>query len=374
LSKVIDVVPTENVAPTETVVTEPSSFAELRQSWTPEQRQKWDATGEEPTVPAKAETVVTDTQPESEKAKDEPASGAGEQDEDHEPEYVGSPEQIRKQKHAFAKLKRERAEARAEAKILREQLAGHKPAAPAAAPKAEQKPTGLVKPKPPRLTDAKYQAENGIELFDADMEAWSDAVETYREQKAKADREAAETQNARRSRAEAWASELEAGREAHEDFDAVAFSPKVPASLPMLGVLMGMKGSAELLYFFGKNPEAAKELAELSDIPGTYQTYDELAEAAQHNPSLKIQLGIAEGLVKAEIRRIQSGKSKDLTPKPITVSRTPAPAEKVNASASVTKDPIAEAWSQYDKTGDHKYLTLANKLEDERDRAARHRS
>lgn len=366
-----DVVSPENVAP---AVNEPSSFAELRKSWTPEQRQEWDLTGKEPetpTAPAKTETV--DPKPEPQKAKAEPASGAGEEDQDQDPEYFGTPEQQKAQKHAFAKLKRERAEARAEAKILREQLAGKPSAAPAAAPKAEPK-AGLVKPKPPRITDAKYAVENGGELFDSDMEAWSDAVEDYREAKAKADREALEAQNARQSRAELWQTELKAGREAHDDFDAVAFSPDVPASLPMLGVITGAKGAAALLYFLGQNPEVAKELAELTDIPGPYQNYEELAEAAKSDPSLKIQLGIAEGLVKAEIRRIQSGKSKDPTPKPITVSRTLPPAEKVNASASVTKDPIAEAWAQYDKTGDHKYLALANRLEDERDRAALRRS
>lgn len=366
-----DVNVAENVAPAESTP-EPSSFAELRKSWTPEQRQKWDATGEEPTAPAKP--PVEEKQPEPVKAKAEPASGAGEEDQDHEPEYFGTPEQQKAQKHAFAKLKRERAEARAEAKILREQLAGKPQAAPAAAPKAEPKKDGLVKPVRPRIDDPKYDVDGGLKAYDADMDAYEDARDAYKEAKAKADREAIEAETSRKSRAELWASELKEGREAHEDFDAVAFSPNVPASLPMLGVLMAIKGGAELFYHFGKNADHAKELAELTDIPGPYQSYEELAEAAKTNPALKIQLGIAEGLVKAEIRRVQSGSTKTPDPKPITVSRTVAPAEKVNASASVTKDPIKEAEANYEKTGDHKYLREMNRLMDQRDREALRRN
>lgn len=364
-----DVAPAENVTPA-APAPEPSSFAELQRSWTPEQRKTWDETGEEPTAPAKTEPVVE--KPEPPKAKAEPASGASDEDQDHEPEYYGNPEQQKAQRHAFAKLKRERAEARTEIRILREQLAGQKTAVPATAPKAEPK-SELVKPVRPRINDRKYDVEGGSDAYDADLDAYEEARDAYREAKAVADREVSEKANSRKSRAEIWAAEEKAGREAYEDFEAVALSPKTPASIPMLGVLAGMKGAAEVLYYLGKNTDAAAELAELTDIPGPYKSYDELAEAAESNPSLKIQLGIAEGLVRAEIRRILSGKSKDPAPKPITVSRTVAPAEKVNASTSITKDPIAEAWSQYDKTGDHKYLRLANDLEDKRDREAANR-
>lgn len=370
-TEITDVVVPANVAPTESTP-EPSSFAELRKSWTPEQRQKWDTTGEEPTVPAKTETVVPETQPEPVKAKVEPASGAGE--EDQEPEYYGTPEQQKAQKHAFARLKRERAEARAEAKILREQLAGRQPAVPAAAPKAEPKPqAGLVKPVRPRLTDAKYQVEGGIEAYDADVEAYEDARDSYREAKAKADREAAEAENELRSREELWANEVKAGVAEHGD----AFRKAIydlPVSFAVMGVLMGMKGGAQVYYHLAQNPEIAQQLSLDTEIAGTFQTYEELAAAAEKNPALARQLGAAEALVRAEAKRILSGSTKTPDPKPITVSRTVAPAEKVNASASVSKDPIQAASEMYDKTGDHKYLREMNRLMDQRDREALRRS
>jgi hypothetical protein len=109
-----------------------------------------------------------------------------------------------------------------------------------------------------------------------------------------------------------------------------------------------------------------------TEVPGDFKSYEELAAAADSNPALARQLGAAEALVRAEIRRIHSGKANP-APKPITVSRTVPPAEKVNAQASASKDPIAEAWAQYDKTGDHKYLKIANDLEDKRDREAMRR-
>lgn len=365
-----DVAAPANVTPE---VSEPTSFAEFQKTWTPEQRREWDATGKEPETTAPAKTESVEPTPEAEKAKVEPASGAGEEDQDHEPEYFGTPEQIKKQKHAFARQKRLNAELKAELKLLREQRT-ERPAATVAAPKVETpRPGRIAKPELPDITDEKYAVDGGAKAYQNDLKEFFRLDKLYDRQEAADQRETEQAQRARRERDETWANELKAGREAHDDFDKVAFNPMVPASDAMLHVISGTKGAAELFYYLGQNPEHAKELTELTHIPG-FQSYDELAEAAKDDHSLKVKLGIAEGLVRAEIKRIQSGKTKTPDPKPITVSRTVPPAEKVNAAVSITKDPIAEAWAQYDKTGDHKYLRLANKLEDERDKVAYRRS
>lgn len=350
------------------------SFAEEMATWTPEERTEWDRSGAEPKKPETA--VPVDPKPAPIQAKIEPPASGGDEDQDHEPEWTGTPEQIAKQRHAFAKKSRLLAEAKAEAKILREQLAARKPAEAATAPKEGPKTQPqLERPKRPRVSDPKYANDSAGELYDADMDKYEEASEAYRATTAEANRAASETQASQRSRQELWASEITNGKAAHADFEAVAFSPNVFLSLPMIGALTGMKGGAELLYQLGSNPDLAKELTDLTDIPGNFANYDELVEAAKKDPELRVELRAAEKLVDREIKRLQSGlprKTPDL--KPITVSGAPAPAARVDSSGSgPAKDALAEANRMYEETGEHKYLTMINELEDKRDAELRKR-
>lgn len=377
MSKVLDGV---NPAEATTATEAPSfeSFAEFQSTWSPDEKREWDASGKEPepkpatpqAEPAKKTLPAV--------AESQPAI-TGEEDQDHEPEYTGSPEQIKAQRSAFLKIRREKTEARTEARLLREQLAELKKVAPAATsqtPKEGPKtaPQG-ERPKRPRVSDPKYANDSAGELYDADMDKYEEASEAYRTTTAEANRAASETQATQRSRQELWASEVTNGKAAHADFEAVAFSPNVFLSLPMIGALTGMKGGAELLYQLGSNPELAKELTDLTDIPGNFANYDELVEAAKKDPELRVELRAAEKLVDREIKRLQSGLSRKTTDlKPITVSGAPAPAARVDASGSgPAKDALAEANRMYEETGEHKYLTLINELEDKREAELRKR-
>lgn len=356
-----DVSTPANVAPSES---EPKSFAEAQKSWTPEQKTKWQLEGIEPEAPTAAKEPVSET-PAPEIVPD---AGSGEEDQDHEPEYFGTPEQVKKQKHAFAKVKRERTEARAEAKILREQLAGRQPAAPAAAPKAEPKKsnTALEPPKRPRMADF-----DNVDDYDAAIEDYDARRDEYRERVAEQRLEQGRTESAQREAATRWQQEVEAGKAAHVDFEAVAFSSKAPASLAMVGVLPRMRGGAEALYALGKNPELAKELAEATEISGNFGTYQEVVVAAASDPRLARELAEAEAIVRHEVRRIlkKGVGHDDSAPKPITVTKAVPPAEKVTPTSSTSKDPYTVAKENYERTGDSKYMEQMLDIEDDRARA-----
>ena len=340
---------------------EPSSFRELRASWTPEQKTKWDMTGEEP-EPSPAKPAEK-KEPEPPPAEVKPDAGTGEEDQDHEPELFGTPEQQKSQRQAFSRMRREKAELKAENKLLREQRA-EKPAAPAAAPKAEvkTKPT-LEAPKRPRLSDAKYDVENGIALYDADSDEYEQKSREFYRAQAQAERETETQAKSQREVAQQWEADTKEMRTEHPDFDKVAFSPNTAASDVMLGVLTSMKGGARVCYHLGLNTDLAKELAEATHIPG-FQNYQEIVQAAESDAKIARALGAAEALVKAEAKRILAGSKKDdPAPKPITKTAAIPPGSRVPANSAPTGDPLKDAYARGD-------LRAAMELENERDRAA----
>ncbi len=186
------------------------------------------------------------------------------------------------------------------------------------------------------------------------------------------DRKQSSVQSERQQRAQSWESEVEAIKSQHGEA-AVQAIYALPVSHTMMGVLTGMKDGGKVYHYFASNPEAAQALAVETNFP-EFANYADLAKAAESNPMLARQLGAAEALVKAEAKRILSGSAvstKVPDPKPITVSDAPPPAEKVTSATAVSKDALSEAEAMYDKTGEHKYLALMNKLQDERDAAAK---
>lgn len=359
---------------------EQQDYSAYMRSLSPSERQQLALTGNEPeSKPFKqAEPVkapATPQTPAPAKAKAEPPAGDGADDQDQEPEYYGTPEQIAKQKHAFARKSRQLAEAKAELKLLREQRA-EKPAVTATAPKAEPKAQPSNVEPDLDLPDINKYGDSPAEIarYQADQKA---AIKKYNREMAaydkRVDAEASESQKAsesQRDRASQWSRDIEASKEAHEDFEAVAFSPKVFVSLPTIGVLMGMKGGSEVLYQIGKNPDIEKELLAETDIPGNYQTYEELAEAAESNPKLARDLAAAEAIVRHEAKKILAGtvaKKKDPEPKPIIQTRAPGPGTRVNPQAAATGDPIADAYARGDYAAGAK-LEAARDVENSRKR------
>ncbi len=359
-----DVAPADAVTAPEAQNPETSTnYADVVKSFTPEERHQWALTGEEPeriknpTPPKeKAETIAPV------KAKT-PDPGSGSEDEDHEPDYVGTPDQIKAQKRAFARQRQQLAEAKAELKLLREQKAEKTPA-PAAVKTEETKPAEAVRPKRPRMTDPKYAVDGGAAQYDADMDTYEDAKQAFDRQewakegqKTKAE---VETHLTEREKSQRWAGEVEAAKGVHPDFEAVAFNPKIPISYTMLMLLPKTEGGAEVMYHLGSHPEECTALAEATEIPG-FKSAQELSAAAEKDPALARKLGAAEAMVQAEIKRIQAGpKKEEPHPKPITKTKAPAPATRVNANTQATGDPVEDAYARGD-------FALGAKLESQRE-------
>lgn len=328
-------------------------YSDYVNTFTSEERLKWAQTGEEPkdkpftpATPEKEPEKPVSQEPEPVKAKVEPDAGTGDDDDDDEPVFVGTPEEIKRARRAFTRLRRENAELKAERKLLREQKAEKPEPAPAAAATHEPE-IELSEPEMPNIADyddvAKYHAD--MKQFNKDVRAYDQAllkkqIETeHRTQAAEA---------ARLDHAAKWADEIKDAKKAHEDFEKIAFNPKVPASLPMLGVIMGMTGGAEVFYRLGLDPGFATELTEATDIPGNFKSYEELQAAADKDARLARRLGAAEGIVRAEVKRLMAGTKKPDAPKPITTTKAAIPGARVSATSTAAGDPVEDAYARGD--------------------------
>jgi hypothetical protein len=338
---------------------EPKSFAEAQKSWTSEQRTEWQISGKEPEATPTAAVKPVSEKPAPVKAEAAPEAGSGE--EDQEPEYYGTPDQIAKQRHAYAKKSQKIAELKAENRLLREQRTEKPAVAVAAPPSVEPKPvTG--EPELPNIADYEDPKK-----YHEDMKKYHRDVRAF--DRAQAERGQQEVQ-----RVSQWQRELAGSKESHPDYEAVAFRADVPVSLPAIGVLIGLSGGTEVMYALGQNPQLAQDLAEATHIPGNFNTYAELAAAAESDPRLARQLAGAEAIVRHEAKRILASvkagaKREDPDPKPITVSRAAPPAEKVTSVSSTTKDPYVIAEENYKRTGDKKFMEQMLDIEDDRARA-----
>lgn len=343
---------------TEVTPAEPKSFAEAQESWTSEQKREWQISGKEPEATPTAATKPVSDKPAPVKAETAPEAGSGE--EDQEPEYYGTPDQIAKQRHAYAKKSQKIAELKTELRLLREQRA-EKPAVAAAAPLAVEPKPVSGEPELPNIADF------------TDPKEYHEKMKEFHRLMRAFDRAQSERAQQEIQRQSQWQRELAASKEAHPDYEAVAFRADVPVSLPAIGVLIGLSGGTEVMYALGQNPQLALDLAEATHIPGNFNSYAELAAAAEQDPKLARELAGAEAIVRHEAKRIlasiKSGaKNEDPDPKPITVSRAAPPAEKVTSVSSTTKDPYKVAEENYKRTGDQKYMEQMLDIEDDRAR------
>lgn len=344
-----DVIVAENVAAP--VVPEPTSFAEVQRSWTPEEKKHWDLTGNEPKPqPTATPETVPAEQPEPlpEKAEVKPEEGPG--DEDQEPDYYGTPEQQKAQRKAFARLKRLNAELKAETKFLREQKAD-KPADTAPAPKAEAPKPTSERPKRPKMKDFET-----AEAYDAANDAYDEALDSYYEKRADSKVQAlSATSSAERDQAK-----FEARVEARGIGKAEYFSEDFPASQAMNHVI---RYDADGLDFVPLLTRAdAERIKAMTDIPGFDKLLTENRERALY------LLGEARTIAKYEMKLLAKP-AESPGPKPITKTAAPTPGTRVSPNTSAAGDPLAEANANFKKTNDPRYLHEINRLENERDRA-----
>lgn len=240
----------------------------------------------------------------------------------------------------FHKVEVELATERTKRELLEKQIAESKTAP---APVKEVAKVDPNKPKRPRLDDPKLDT---VEKYEAAMDAYEEARAQYDSQTVD-QRERARSQEFEfKTASEKWETIKTSGRTKFKDFDAVAFNPKIPASLAAIVEMQSREDGYELMYHLGKNPGVAKELAEATDIPGPYKTYAELTAQALKDPQFALTLGEKRGIAKAEIARIAKSLTKSkAAPAKETIARQSKPSGEVAVEANTgpVEDELAEA-------------------------------
>lgn len=110
-------------------------------------------------------------------------------------------------------------------------------------------------------TDGTYDSERYIEAV-AEWKAKQIVQDTLNSRE-KAEREAKQRQQVEQ-RTQAWQEAEDSARDKYEDFDEVAYNPRLPISDAMAEAIQTSEVGPDLAYYLGKNPEEASRIAKLS--------------------------------------------------------------------------------------------------------------
>lgn len=163
-----------------------------------------------------------------------------------------------------------------------------KPAAPAPA-KSEK----AERPKNPVFGEPGHDNESW-EQFEARRESYIEQLTEYKtraalaEMRAEEAKHASETQKAEQNALieRSWQSRVEQAQKNHADFAEVAFSKDVPISPTMDAYILKRPAGPEVLYYLGKNPDLAREIADMEPVDAAYMlTKIELSLADEKLPA-----------------------------------------------------------------------------------------
>jgi hypothetical protein len=340
------------------------TYQERLDALTPEDRAKWDLTGELPEETKSDAKPVADPSPAKEKtpvAKAQTEAESGPADEPQQPKT--------RQERNFANLQKQAREwerkaiaAQAQLELLERERAGNRPSAPVT--KDEQaKPQASDKPKRPRLSDFET-----VEQYETAFDKYEEARDTYSSQQlAERERQQQATQSETQKQT-TWADQVTGAKSKYEDFEAVAFSTETPASAASISRLIARKDGAELAYFLGKNPDQAAKIAEATAISGiqSNEQYAQLRQMAQTNPRAAEAIARAEALADAAFDRIAENFGK---PAARTTTPRPKPTSEVsiNPRGQPVGDELEDALARQDYPT---YERLANRRDVERFKGA----
>ncbi len=202
-------------------------------------------------TPQKPEEVPTPKIEEKAAAADPELEGEGDEEDDDE----GEPKPRKRRRPTFSQLRAEKRAAEAENREMRARLerleAGDKKPVAQPAPNAEGKPKlenfASYDDYQEALTD--WKVDERLKAKEADY--------TKRSREAKA----AEYETGIKDK---FNKSVETARSKYEDFDDIAFSDSLKVSRQLAELIGECDEPAEVAYFLGKNPDKAKELAEMS--------------------------------------------------------------------------------------------------------------
>lgn len=323
MSKVLEGAPA--VTPAAAPETSQPSFAERQSTWTSEQRQKYDLTGDEPEYPASPEPKPAAT-PEGEAPKVEPGQGP---DLKQEPKSEPRDRSWRKD--------RKIGELSADNRRLQRELEALKAGKPSSNAPAEEKPQAKVDGRP-KLKDfvAKIGATSGesFETYEDALEAHSEAIADWkyetREKTRQTQEKERDTSIEQEEIDEDWHERWKAtakDTKMYPDFDKIAGSDQLKLNPTTIKFIKTRDSGPAVLYHLGKDLELATRIAK-------FDADDTLIELG------KIELGLSKA------------------PKPNTVTKAPNPPVNLGGKDEGSEGPKvgSRAWIDAENAADAKRL------------------
>lgn len=322
-------VPAES-RPAEASTAQPTtvSFTEVLKDSTSEERREWEKTGDDTALYDKVEKRKAEAKPAASEPESAPGTTSEEQKKQLTPEERSERDRTRGDKRQ-GKYWRDRAvEERTRRLELERRFAENQQKTPEAAPGAVQ---ANGRPRRPRISDTKYQVDNGAELYDADMERYEDTLLSHRDSQ----REAVQEQSRTQADADEELRDLRGTWQRHEALiakefpDYAALMKTLPGKLdnesPALAdAISRIPEGPRLMVYFGK--EHPEEWDRLVDLP---------------IPEALMELGLIR-------------KSLKPAPQPNTNTKAPAPVHAATGRDQVEPDPIEAArqkgdWATYER-------------------------
>lgn len=347
MSKVIDQPTGTGDQPAAAVV---PNFEERVTALNPMDRAKWELTGELPVatnsdavdlsaeLPAPSPGASDDSEESESGAAPDPAI-------DEQPRVGESPEQKseRKKRNDHTRYVREKTRA----DMLERQLAEMKAAsAPAPKPAEPAKVIPAERPKRPKISDFSdgnlYDA--AMDKYETDLDSWNKREVDQRLSGVRAEQQQSISTLKLNER-------FDAARKKYADYDAVAFSDKIPASYGMIDVLQQMENGADIQYKIGKNITEAARIAELTYVPGEehFKTPAEFKTWVKSDPDRAMLYGRKLAMAESELSKLsQAAQTRPpARPKPTSeVAVEPRGAAVTDELADATKRGDFEAYER----------------------------
>lgn len=306
-----------------------------------------DVEGAEKRMPPKAETNSETDPGAAEAAQTEGAPGTPRTEQQPRTRQDRNFRQVTQK---LTETERELIAAKAKIELYERQSAASGPSAPAA--QTVEKPTVSddPRPRPPKLTDKKYDGDNGTR-FDEDNQKWLDLDTAWLERNSDRRFTVEQQRQQNQQSSTKWTEQIDSARKIHKDFDTVALSDKTPISFATMALIQSMPDGALRSYALGKSLEAATKIAELTHMPGEAQHKDfaGFMKWVKADPDRAMLYGEKLAIAKAELAKLAVSSSRTAAPPPkplkeiIRSSARPSAEVNTEESAAPPQDPIARA-------------------------------
>lgn len=264
----------------------------------------------------------------------------------------------------FEELRKAKERLEIENDILRKQIA-----VPATAPTKTPAPKDVTTPPPLTAEPARPRMKdfNDPDAYDDAVTKYEKDVKTWDRQDAARVRAEEGQRSESRRIADSYQRQNQEAIKKYPDFQAVAFSDKLPLSHAAVHLIPRLENGAELQYWLGKNPAEAARIATLTDIQGL----DPADPQGHFEKLLRENHPVAHqvlGMLRAEFARIPKAAPAAAVPSKPPLREVFAthtrPSSEVDIEGGASAAPIADPIAAARKSGN---WALANRLQNEKE-------